>query len=411
MEQAKRKIKIAIVGCGCRGRSLIRLMVDLETYDIVAVCDNYQDKAEEAADRVVECGGERPLVYTDYIKLYEEVKPEVVYVATSWETHVRVSIDALKRGLAVAMEVGGAHNFEELQELVEVYEQTKTPFMFMENCCYGENELLATSLVRNGKFGEIVWCHGAYRHDLRGEVASGDVNRHYRLNHYLTRNCENYPTHEFGPIAKIIGINRGNRMVSLVSRSSKAAGMKDFVNGSDKYAHLRDKEFKQGDVFETIITCENGEMVSLKLDTTLPFYYSREFTVRGTRGGYNQDCNCVVFSGEEDGIPSAEARVKFFNNAGKYKEYLPQIWQNPGKMVEMGHGGMDAFLFMSFADCYLNGKEMPIDVYDAAAWMAITYLSEKSVLENRIVEVPDFTNGAYKNRPIKDVVEFPVIEK
>ena len=407
----ERKVKIAIIGCGCRGRSCLRLMCVLGKYEIVAVCDPYEDKAELAAKKVVDNGGEKPLIYTDYIKLYDEIKPEAVFVATSWETHVRVSIDALKRNIAVAMEVGGAHNIEELYELVQTYEETKTPFMFMENCCYGEDELLATSLVRNQLLGEIVYCHGAYRHDLRKEVASGDVQRHYRLNHYLNENCENYPTHELGPIAKIIGINRGNRMVSLVSRSSKASGMKAYVNEKEEYAHLRDKEFKQGDIFETLITCENGEMISLKLDTTLPFFYSREFAVRGTKGAYDADCNCVFLDGDENELTRWKAVQHFLNNAQNYKEYLPEIWQNPEWAIGLGHGGMDAFVFSAFADHLVKGEEMPIDVYDAAAWMVITYLSLVSIQENRVVDVPDFTNGAYKNRAIKDVVEIPTIKR
>lgn len=84
-------------------------------------------------------------------------------------------------------------------------------------------------MARAGKFGEIVHCHGAYSHDLRDEIMGGNVNRHYRLNNYMHRNCENYPTHELGPIAKILGINRGNRMISLVSVASKAAGLREFA--------------------------------------------------------------------------------------------------------------------------------------------------------------------------------------
>ena len=49
---------------------------------------------------------------------------------------------------------------------------------------------------------------------------------------------------------------------------------------------------------------------------------------------------------------------------------------------------------------------MPIDVYDAAAWMSIAYLSEKSIANNGApVEIPDFTNGAYKTRRPMDVVK------
>lgn len=84
-------------------------------------------------------------------------------------------------------------------------------------------DLLSESLARAGKFGEIVNCHGAYAHDLRDQILGGYVNRHYRLENYRLRNCENHPTHELGPIAKILNINRGNQLLSLVSVASKAA--------------------------------------------------------------------------------------------------------------------------------------------------------------------------------------------
>jgi hypothetical protein len=40
---------------------------------------------------------------------------------------------------------------------------------------------------------------------------------------------------------------------------------------------------------------------------------------------------------------------------------------------------------------------MPIDVYDAASWMAITALSEISVANGSApVEIPDFTSGRWE---------------
>ena len=61
------------------------------------------------------------------------------------------------------------------------------------------------------------------------EIAFGKENRHYRLSNYIHRNTENYPTHELGPIAKVLHINRGNRMVSLTSTASKAIGLKEYI--------------------------------------------------------------------------------------------------------------------------------------------------------------------------------------
>ncbi|MBQ2765378.1 MAG: gfo/Idh/MocA family oxidoreductase, partial [Clostridia bacterium] len=234
------------------------------------------------------------------------------------------------------------------------------------------------------------------------EVTHGDVKRHYRLNEYMSRNRDNYPTHELGPIAKVLGINRGNRMVSLSARSTKAWGLHDYIEGKEDLQHLRDVEFKQGDMVETLITCENGELISLRLDTTLPTYYSREFMVRGTKGMYEELKNSVFLDGEDH-------TGNFTNSAEKYYDkYMARIWKEiTPEMISWGHGGMDFLEFQAFCDCLRNGKEMPIDVYDAAAWMSIAYLTEQSIAQGgAAVEIPDFTNGAYKKREIKDVIEF-----
>lgn len=339
-----------------------------------------------------------------------------------------ISIDAMRRGIAVAMEVGGAYDEKECFELVRIYEETKTPFMFLENCCFNKDELLATSLVRNGMFGRIMYCSGAYGHDIREEIAYGDKTRHYRLRNYIHRNCENYPTHELGPIAKILNINRGNRFVSLVSRASGSQGLHEYVQDKEGLEYLKEVEFKQADIVETMITCENGELITIRLDTTLPRLYSREFMVRGTKGMYWQPNNMVLiddnhFSESRHTMTYPDGTVGrlagdykglslFANSAENYDEYLPEMWRNvTQEILEQGHGGMDYFEFVIFADCILNGKEMPVDVYDAVAWMSITYLTERSLKTGMPVDIPDFTHGEYKNRKPLDVVELPTVRK
>lgn len=42
------------------------------------------------------------------------------------------------------------------------------------------------------------------------------------------------------------------------------------------------------------------------------------------------------------------------------------------------------------------GGDPPIDVYDTAVWMAVTYLSEQSIaMGGAPVPMPDFTCGAW----------------
>ena len=157
--------------------------------------------------------------------------PEIdaVVIMASWESHLNLACDAMRAGKYTAVEVAGAYSVEDCWKLVRTHEETGVPCMMLENCCFGRDELMVLNMVRRGLFGEVVHCQGGYRHDLREEVSTGREMRHYRFRNYLYRNCENYPTHELGPIANVLDINRGNRMLTLVSVASKAAGLHEYL--------------------------------------------------------------------------------------------------------------------------------------------------------------------------------------
>ena len=400
------KIKFGVIGLGNRGSSLLKTIISCNEADIVALCDLYPDRVEDAIKVVKENSGVDAKGYTSYEEVFKDQKLDAVFVSCAWEGHTEVAIAAMNAGVAVAMEVGGAYTVRECWDLVRTYEKTKTPFMLMENCCYDKFELLATALVRAGKLGTVVHCHGAYSHDLRDEILGGNVNRHYRLRNYMNRNCENYPTHELGPIAKILNINRGNRMVLLTSVASKAAGLKEFsYTDKNPDPSLTGKDFKQGDVVSTTITCAGGETITLTLDTTLPKYYSREFTIRGTKGLANQEAQMIAIEGE----CNTHEFWENCKNTDKYSDYLADVWKNiTPEQVEAGHGGMDYIEFVEFFKALRAGGDMPIDVYDAAAWMSITALSEASIaVGGHPQSIPDFTEGKWLLREPRDVIELP----
>ena len=121
----------------------------------------------------------------------------------------------------------------------------------------------------------------------------------------------------------------------------------------------------------------------------------------------------VLLDGQfKEMFDTVKALETYGNNAKNYYDkYLPEIWASvTEETMKKGHGGMDYFEFAAFVDALREGREMPIDVYDAAAWMSIAYLTEQSIAAGGVpVEIPDFTNGAYKTRPMTDVVEIPVV--
>ncbi len=406
------KVKIGVIGLGRRGYSMIRdVILAFDDAEVVALCDVCTDRVEAAADLVKKKRGTGPFRAADFRELLEKGGADAVYIATDWGSHTALAVESMKRGVIAGVEVGGAYGLDECFALVDTYEKTKTPVMLMENCCFGKDELLATAMARDGLFGEIVYCHGCYGHDLREEVARGNLDRHYRLRNYLSRDCENYPTHELGPIAKLLGINRGNRFLSLVSVSSKAAGLRRYIEERpglvEKDPALAGAVFGQGDIVNTIITCEGGEQILIRLDTTLPRSYDREFTVRGTKGSYCQTTNSVFLDGDREYWEPAGYVENTMNNARGYEEkYLPDEWKHITDAARaVSHGGMDGIMFRVFLDRIKSGGQMPVDVYDMACWMAVTPLSAASIAAGGAPQpFPDFTKGRYASRKIEDVV-------
>ena len=389
-----KKFRVAQIGLGGRGygfyNGIFKYRKDIE---FVTFCDLDISRCEKAAQAAVEMGHARPALYTDYKQCIDESKPDVVFVTTSWVAHVEISIYAMEKGIPTASEVGGSYSIESLWDLVRCYERTKTPIFFMENCCYGRLELLALNMKRLGLLGEIVHCEGGYRHDLRHEVAKGITGEHYRFEEYLHRNCDNYPTHEIGPIAKILDINCGNRFLYLYAMASKPAGMAQYVSCSDN-PELQKTKFTQGDVVTSLIKCQNGETVTITLDTTLPRYYSRGFTVQGTKGMICED----IDGGRVDEVAGGHIRQDCLGNIEEmYEKYEHPIWKKKYEQVNV-HGGIDERMIDEFFNALKDGRPMPIDVYDMATWMCITTLSEQSIATGQSVPFPDFTNGAWVRR-------------
>ena len=393
--------KIAIAGLGKRGRGLLQhvILPLCEEYnlEVAMVFDPYEDRCNKGYEIVQEATGNTPVMAASYQEILDNPEIAAVIITSSWESHVDLAVAAMKAGKYAAFEVGGAYVLEDCWKLVNTYEETGVPCMMLENCCYGKRELMVMNMVRKGLLGDVVHCSGGYLHDLREEVAKGNENRHYRLRNYLNRNCENYPTHELGPIAKLLDINNGNRMVSLTATSSCAKGLHEYIvreQGADSL--LAQQNFAQGDIFTTVIKCANGQTITLTLDTTLPRPYSRGFTVRGTKGAFFEDTD-MFFMDQEHHEYHFWAQ-KLWGNAKEYEaEHIHPLWKD--YVPKGGHDGMDYQVFSAFFEAMVAGKKPPIDPYDAAAYMSITALSEESVLKGGApVMIPDFTRGKWYYR-------------
>ena len=325
-----------------------------------------------------------------------------------------MSVAAMKAGVPyVGVEVSAANTIEECWDLVNVSEATGSHLNIMENVCYRRDCMAALNMVRQGLFGEILHGTCGYEHDLR-EVkfndgthynyvpGSGDLRMgptafaeaQWRTNHSVHRNGDIYPTHGIGPIANCMDINRGNRFLSLSAMATQSRGLHKFIvdNGGENHP-LAKVNFNLGDIVTSMIKCSNGQTIIVTHDTNSPRPYSLGFRVQGTEGLWMNDGDHVYVQGKSK-------PHRWDDSEEWFKQYDHKLWaQHSAEAAEAGHGGMDYIMMYDLIDAIRNKKPAPMDCYDAAAWSAISGLSEMSIARGgALVDFPDFTRGQWIHR-------------
>ena len=397
----KETVRIGALGISGRGSGMLELLLTIPGVICPAVCDKVPQRAENGLKIVKESetySGYDVHAYVDYKEMFRKEDLDAVMICTTWITHAEIAVAAMKAGFHAAVEVGGAASIEECWQMVRTSEETGKFCMLLENCCYDRKEMALYKMVKDGLFGEVVHCEGGYRHDLRDEISLGRENIHGRLYNFQNRNGELYPTHQLGPICKLLDINRKNRMLTICSVASKAAGLREWIvkNKGEDY-DLADYPFTQGDVVTSIIKCAHGETITLTHDCSLPRPYSRDYLIQGTKGIFKEATEGELRFALEGVTESTHQYEDFGKRLPEFEHPLWKEYLSEG--VKKGHGGMDWVVLCAFAEAVKEDAEPPIDVYDTAAWMAITCLSEQSVAMGGMpVPIPDFTNGKWIDR-------------
>jgi hypothetical protein len=397
-------VRIGYVGVGGMGSAHVRNLLKIEGVEIRAVCDIVEDKVARVQKWVVEAGQKPPEGYsrgpTDFKRLCERDDLDLVYNATPWEWHVPVCVAAMKAGKHAATEVPAATTLDECWELVETSEKTRRHCVMMENCCYDRPEMLCLNLVKKGLLGEILHAEAGYLHDLRGVKFSSEGEGLWRLAHAIKRNANLYPTHGLGPVSQCLDINRGDRFQYLVSMSSPSRGLglyaaKQF-GPNDPRAR---QKYALGDVNVSLIHTALGKVITLYHDTNLPRPYSRIHKVQGTQGIFEKYPDRVYIEGRS---PDDN-----WDTLDKYAEFDHPLWTTQAEKARgAGHGGMDYIEDFRLIDALRNGRPLDFDVYDAAAWSAVTPLSERSVArKGAAADFPDFTRGRWSTLRTLHVME------
>ena len=395
--EARERVRLGIIGVGGRGSSLLRDLLAVENVDIKAICDLVPEKVARAQKAVTDAGQLQPVGFSkgeEDFKHLTQLDLDIVYIATPWNWHVPMAVNAMKNGKHAAVEVPACTTLQECWEVVDTSEATRKHCVILENCCYGESEMMVLGMVRDGLFGEITHGEGAYLHDLRSILTSSEGEGLWRRVSHIKRNGNPYPTHGLGPVAHYMDIHRGDRFDYMVSVSSREASLSAYVkakfsDGDPKRA----EKYICGDMNTSIIKTVKGRTILLQHDVVNPRPYSRLNMIEGPKGLFADYPARVFLDGQGD-----EEWQKLDGFRDKYQHPL---WKTNGEMARKtgGHGGMDFIMNFRLMDCLKRGLIPDIDVYDAAAWSSPTPLSETSVAQNGAPQkFPDFTRGKWNVR-------------
>ena len=407
-----KRVRVGFIGIGQRGTAAVHRVSMIPGVDVVALCDARQERVDENLAWL----REQKYEGVDKIKTYvgdEAYKDlcdfgdcDVVYCATPWALHHPVGLRGLLGGKIALIEVTSALTVDECWELVEASEKFQVPCMQLENCVYGEIELLELNLARMGMFGEINHVEGAYIHDLREIVPSdGKRNREadWRYAENLVHRGDRYPTHGLVPLCQTLGINRGDRLDYLVALGSGKYNKnyermkKEFLPDSDPRKF--DPPAQMAEMNTTLIKTVNGVSIMVQHDVSSPRPYNRLAFISGTKGAMGDYPFSCTF---EDKWLDGKAHSWFNEKQAEEvrTKYVRPMWRDVSEMAQKvgGHGGMDFIMDLRWAWCLQNGEPLDMDVYDLAATSCLCELTETSDRSgSKPVSVPDFTRGNWKN--------------
>ena len=403
------RIRVGVVGIGARGNGALKRLAVVPGVTIAAICD-IDEKALAHGERTLTNIGVKPLPKRylgefAWMDLCDSDEVDVIYNCTPWHLHAKIGVYAMEHGKHALIEVPSAMTLDECWELVETAERTRLHCMQLENCCYGEDEMLALNMCRLGIFGQLVHAECGYIHEMRASLFTKRW-ENWR-GHWDIPHCGNqYPTHGLMPVCQYMNVNRGDRLDYLVSLESDQFSLEEYNKEAYK-DWRRDVKISMGDMNSSLIKTAQGRSILVQHDVINPRPYTRINLIQGTRG-ILRSYPLRIFLDAKDATDSWNHKYDDAKTEELRTLYRHPLWKKVGDIAQKvgGHGGMDYLMDYRWSYCLRHGLPLDMDVYDLAATCAVCELSERSVRSgSKPQSFPDFTRGAWKTAQPLGIVD------
>jgi predicted dehydrogenase len=169
---ANNRLRVGIIGCGGLAQgahipSLMR-MKEADNVEIVAVCDIYQKRLDQAASTT----GAAPV--KDYRAMLDRKDIDYVAIVTPEHWHARMTIDAADAGKHIYCEKPMTWSIEQAKQVVKKIQQTNVKMQVgVQGMCDDSYET-AQKYVKEGKLGRVVQAQIDYSRNHKGDFWVSD---------------------------------------------------------------------------------------------------------------------------------------------------------------------------------------------------------------------------------------------
>lgn len=122
------RLRIGFIGLGVRFQqhiaSALKLQQESGKVEVVAVCDVFNRRRDQAVEKVAEAVGTKPRAVSDYRDLLADGSIDAVCIATPDHWHARQTLDALAAGKHVYCEKPMTHTVEEALKVLAAWKKS-----------------------------------------------------------------------------------------------------------------------------------------------------------------------------------------------------------------------------------------------------------------------------------------------
>ncbi|MEM9338194.1 MAG: Gfo/Idh/MocA family oxidoreductase [Bacteroidota bacterium] len=385
-----KKVRLAVIGTGSRGNFLIKHLLrentTYNTYELVAICDNYAPHLEKTQGICAEYKS-TPKAYSDYKKLINDRSVDGVILCTPLHQHAHITIECLEKGIHVLCEKSMARTIDDVKSMYDAHIRSGSILLIGHQRMFSKKYLSAMDRIHAGDFGPVGQIR-AYWHrnkDWRRKVPKDAPHLERQLNWRL------YKESSAGLLTELMShqIQVANWALKQVPTSVQASGSiqfwKDGREVPDNIAAIFNYADGSKCIYDSMNTNRSygveehiiADLATLRMETNKLQWDKPNQTIDGPMGVAKMVEN--IKNGEKKAEPIGGSTWK--------PETATKQKPEPIFVGQKGDGTVEELLtFVKFIQQKSVPKWMIKEAYNASIW---TLLTEKAIDSGQTITCPE----------------------